>query len=118
MAISLTAAEYDKVRIISLFLQRGFRTWINGPGTAKKRPAYLYKCINPGWKKTLDLDSFVFGFHNSMKKKKKKNEWHFVLQTESSGNVALAADEATRKSLIYGRWVPRPTFKKKNMICR
>lgn len=74
MAISLTAAEYDKVSIISLFLQRGFRAWINAQGTVKRgQPICINALIQE--KNTLDLDSFVLGLHNSM-----KNEWHFVVQ--------------------------------------
>lgn len=61
MAILLTAAEYDKVSIISLFLG-GFRAWIN-----VQRTAYLYECNNPG-ENTLNFDSFMLGFQNSMKK--------------------------------------------------
>lgn len=84
VVISLTAAEYDKVSIISLFLQRGFRAWINAPGTVKRGQPICINALIQGGKNTLDLDSFGFGFHNSM-----KNEWHFVVQTESSGNAAL-----------------------------
>lgn len=75
MAILLTAAEYDKASIISLFLQRGFKAWINVQGTVKRGQAISMNALIHE-KNTLDLDSFVLGFHNSM-----KNEWHFVLQT-------------------------------------